>query len=381
MSVPSWCRACGGPAEGAGAPCARCGTPLDEGDPGPPRIGLVAVVGWRQARHLGVVVHESARSVHLMVAGRHAAEMPLGALDAAVADVPGPAVTSAAGRLWKALAAQAAGSIAAGGLTARWHPDAAASVARRLATASAGTRRAAARDALALGIPQVIGGLGLPAPEACWYQAWAAAAAADTPGLLGWLERLPTDGYPARTGLLLARAADLIRDRALGSRAGAQLAPFTVADPDARALHAALTTGAADMIAVLGECLGTGGADGGGDEGAGLGAAAVADRVAGDLRDLRAAMDMVFASRWDAAFAAGNDLAGRAALPAIRAEASNIAAFCQYKLGELAAALQTLGTAADRLAGPGSATGLLVNASVIAAGAGSSAALPYLGRH
>jgi hypothetical protein len=391
VSVASWCRACGGPAEGMGASCARCGRALDEDGPGPPRIGLVAVVDWRRARHLGVVVHESVRSVHLLAAGRNAAEMPLGAFDAAAVDVPGPTVTSAAGRLWKALAAQAAGSVAAGGLAPRWHPEAAASVAHRLATASIGARRAAARDALALGIPQVIGGLGLPVLEACWYQAWAAAAAADTPGLLGWLERLPPDGYPARVGLVLACAADLIRDRALGARAGAQLAPFTVADPDARALHAALTTESPDMIAVLGEFLP---ASGGAIASASAGASAIAiagasasesaaeaaDQVAGELRDLRAAMDMVFASRPDAALAAGNDLADQAGLPAIRAEALNIAAFCQYQLGDLAGALRTLGTA---LAGPAAspaATGLLVNASVIAAHAGSSVALPYLAR-
>ena len=381
MSVASWCRACGGPAEGMGAPCARCGTALDEGDPGPPRIGLVAVVDWRRARHLGVVVHESVRSVHLLAAGRNAAEMPLGAFDAAAVNVPGPAVTSAAGRLWKALAAQAAGSLAAGGLVPRWHPEAAASVAHRLATASIGTRRAAARDALALGIPQVIGGLGLPVLEACWYQAWAAAAAADTSGLLGWLERLPLDGYPARVGLVLACAADLIRDRALGARAGAQLAPFTVADPDARALHAALTTESADMIAVLAEFLrASGGSIASAGADASESAAEAADTMAGELHDLRAAMDMVFASRPDAALAAGNDLADRAGLPAIRAEALNIAAFCQYQLGDLAGALRTLGTALARPAASPAATGLLVNASVIAAHAGSSAALPYLAR-
>ncbi len=88
VSVASGLRAAA--AEGMGAPCARCGTALDEGDPGPPRIGLVAVVDWRRARHLGVVVHESVRSVHLLAAGRNAAEMPLGAFDAAAVNVPGP---------------------------------------------------------------------------------------------------------------------------------------------------------------------------------------------------------------------------------------------------------------------------------------------------
>jgi hypothetical protein len=292
--------------------------------------------------------------------------MPLGTFDAAVIEVPGPAVTSAAGRLWKALAAQSAGNLAAGGLAAGWHPEVAASVARRLATASTGARRAAARDALVLGRPQLIGGLDLPVLEACWYRAWAAAAAADTPGLLGWLERLPPAGYPARVGLLLARATDLVSDLALGARAAAQLAPFTAADPDARALAAVLTTGSADILAVLGECLG-----------AGRLAAEVADQAAGELRDLRAAMDMVFASQWDAALAAGNDLADRAGLPAIRAEALNIAAFCHYELGARAAALHTLD---DASAATPAATGLLVNASVIAAGAGSAAALPYLAR-
>jgi hypothetical protein len=322
--------------------------------------------------------------VHLLVQGRNAVEMPFGAFDAAMVDVPGPAATSAAGRLWKALAAQLAGSLAVGGLTARWHPETAASVAYRLATASIGARRAAARDALALGTPQLIGGLDLPMLEACWYQAWAATAAADTPGLLGWLERLPPGGYPARVGLLVARAIDLTSDLELGARAAAQLSPFTAADPDARALHTVLTGQPADMLAVLGECLG---ADGD--------AAQVADQVAGELRDLRATMDVVFASQWEAALAAGNDLADRAGLPAIRAEALNIAAFCHHELGDQAAALRTLGVAIDdapAAAQPASdargaggpmappATGLLVNASVIAADAGSPAAMPYLAR-
>jgi hypothetical protein len=173
--------------------------------------------------------------------------------------------------------------------------------------------RASARDTLALGTPQVIGGLDLPMLEAYWYQAWAAAA--DTPGLLGWLERLPPDGYPARAGLLMAPEADLIRDRALGTRAAAQLAPFTAADPDVRALHVVLATQPGDTIAVLRECRGASGD-----------AAELADRVAGELPDPRAAMDMVFGSQWDAALAAGNDLAARARLPAIRTEALNIAA-------------------------------------------------------
>lgn len=308
--------------------------------------------------------------MHLLTEGTNAAEMPLAAFDAAVVGVRGPAVTSAAGRLWKVLAAQVAGDLTAGGLTARWHPDAAASVAYRLATATAGTRRAAARDALALGVPQVVGGLGLPALEACWYQAWAAAAAGDTPGLLDWLERLPPTGYPARAGLLLARAADLTRDPALGARAAAQLMPFAAADPHARVLHAVLATESADMIAVLGEC-----PEASGD------AVELAGQVAGDLRDMRAAMDMVFASQWEAALAAGSELASRAGLPAVRAEALNIAALCHYKLGDPTTALRTLGTALDpEPATSPSTAGLLVNASVIAAGAGSAAAMPYLAR-
>lgn len=178
MSVASWCRACGAPAEGDGSPCAQCGTPLDESDPGLPRIGLVAVVEWRRV----------------------------------------------------------------------------------------------------------------------------------------------------------------------------------------------LATEPADTIAVLGECLGASGD-----------AAELADRVDGELRDLREAMDIVLGSQWDAALAAGNDLAGRAGLPAIRAEALNIAAFCQCRLGDVAAALRTLGAALD--GGPAvspSETGLLINASVMAAAAGSPAAMPYL---
>ena len=96
--------------------------------------------------------------------------------------------------------------------------------------------------------------------------------------------------------------------------------------------------------------------------GASGGAAELADQVAGELGDLRAAMDMVFGFQWEAALAAGTDLADRAgrSLPAAEAEALNIAAFRQGGLGDAAAALRTLEAALEggrRCRRPGRAAG------------------------
>ena len=316
VSVASWCRACGVPTEGVSTACARCGTPLDESDPGLARIGLVAVVEWRRARHLGVVVHELARSVHLLVAGRNTVEMSLDAFDAATAEVPGPRSPAwpACGRL-------------------SWPSPRTTSPS---ATMSIGARRAAARDALALGTPQVIGGLDLPMLEAYWYQAWAAAAAADTPGLLGWLERLPPAGLPG-AGPADGTRRRLIRDHALGARAAAQLAPFTTADPDVRAWHAVLATEPADTIAVLG---GLPGRQWGRGRTCRPGSRGTGRPARGHGHGLRVPAG--------GGARGGTDLADRAGrLTRDRAEALNIAAFRQGGLGDAAAALRTLEAALE----------------------------------
>ncbi|WP_300608290.1 hypothetical protein [Trebonia sp.] len=247
-AATAWCRACGARAERGDNCCGRCGTPLEPPYLGPTRIGRVVAVKGRLGHRNGVALQESADGVRILVKGDETAEMPLADFDAASAvDVPGPAVCGAAGRLWKALRAQQ-GEV----LRAKWNPEAVATAALQHAMVSMGARRAAALDALALGGHEMLASLGLPAQETCWYQARAAAAAGDTPALLGWLERLPAQGYPLRVRFLLSRVADLLRDGPLGIRAAAQLAPFAAADLDAQALHAALAApGTADPIAPL----------------------------------------------------------------------------------------------------------------------------------
>lgn len=248
VAVTAWCRACGSRTREGDSWCSRCGTGLDAPDPGLPRVGKVVSVKGRMLRRNGIALRESDAAVAVLVKGDETVEMPLPEFDSAsTVDVPGPLVGGAAGRLWRAFQAQAAGT-----LQAKWDPGTVHAAAVAHAVSSLGTRRAAALDAIAIGFPQALPSLGLSEPETSWYQARAAAAAGATPAAVGWLERLPSDTYAVRVPLLLTRVFDLLRDAELGARAAALIEAFTESDLDARALAAALAApGAADVIGPL----------------------------------------------------------------------------------------------------------------------------------
>jgi tetratricopeptide (TPR) repeat protein len=163
--------------------------------------------------------------------------------------LPVPAVTSAAGRLWAAVRARAAGAF-----RARFTDAAVDSAAVDAATVSLGTRRSAALDLVTLGLaprPE----LGLSRFETAWYQARGLAFAADgdPARLIRLLQELPPGGYPDRVRLLMPWLADLCADGRLRGAASELVEPFATRDADARALLAALTPSPGDDIeAVLG---------------------------------------------------------------------------------------------------------------------------------
>ncbi|MGH3193686.1 MAG: hypothetical protein ACRDOL_41800, partial [Streptosporangiaceae bacterium] len=220
---------------------------LEPPDAGAARVGqVISVKGKMMLRRNGIVLHEGGGLVRVLIKGDETVDMPVAEFDmAGLVDVPGPRVGGAAGRLWRAQRASRA-------IDAKWNPGTVMGTAQLHATASVGARRAAALDALALGAHDLLPALGLTTEEIAWYRAWFAAGAGDTAALLGWLERLQAHGYRQRVTLLLARAADLLKDAALGARAVAQLAAFAAADLDARALYAVLSRpGTADLIGPL----------------------------------------------------------------------------------------------------------------------------------
>lgn len=249
MTSEPWCRACGAAAEHGDSWCAQCGVPLEPPNPGAARIGqVISVKGKMMLRRNGIALQEGDGIVQVLLKGDETVDMPMTEFDSAKpVDVPGPRVGGAAGRLWRAQRACQARV-----LDAKWNLGPVMDAARLHATASTGTRRAAALDALGLGAHDLLPGLGLTAEEIAWYQAWGAAGVGDTATMLSRLERLPAQGYGLRVTLLLARATDLLGDAALAARAAAQLVPFAATDLDARALHAALAgAGTADVIAPL----------------------------------------------------------------------------------------------------------------------------------
>lgn len=85
---------------------------------------------------------------------------------------------------------------------------------------------------------------------------------------------------------------------------------------------------------------------------------------------------LLFQSRWDDALDAGRALADRTRLEVTSDEALNMVAFALQQVGRPASALQTL----DEALGGRYTTGLLVNASIVAASQGAAAAFPYLAR-
>lgn len=92
--------------------------------------------------------------------------------------------------------------------------------------------------------------------------------------------------------------------------------------------------------------------------------------------DLCGIQRLLFESRWAEAIAAGQALAARTALEVTSDEALNMVAYGQFQQSQPMTALRTL----DEALGGRYTTGLLVNASVVAASQGSVAAMPYLTR-
>lgn len=183
--------------------------------------------GRLKTRH-AVVVAERDTDVDLLTKDTQVSSMPLALFDVMVAvDVTGPEpMAGAAGRLWAANLAQAAGAV-----SARWSADAVHATAVNYAAGSLGASRAAAVDGCRLGLDQAVAGVRLTSSEKAWYWARAAASAGDTGRMVSWLGQLPLTGYPERITLLLSRAADLLRDADLGSRARALLEPLVPARP------------------------------------------------------------------------------------------------------------------------------------------------------
>lgn len=249
MASEPWCRACGANAERDDSWCGQCGVPLESPDAGAARIGqVISVRGKMMQRRNVIALREADGIVSVLVKGDETVDLAAAEFDAArPVQVPGPQVGGATGRLWRARAACQSGA-----LDAKWSVEIIKDAALLHATATTGTRRAAAFDGLALGAYDLLPELGLSSSEIAWYQAWAAARAGDTAAMLSWLERLPPQGYHAQVTLMLTRAADLLADASLGARAAARLEPTAAVDLDARALHAALAApGTADVIAPL----------------------------------------------------------------------------------------------------------------------------------
>jgi hypothetical protein len=245
-AVGPWCRACG-TEPASGAQCLSCGAPLDGPDPGPARVGQVVVVPGKLMTRHAVAVSDANGVVTLMAKKDATIEMPYGQFDGLRVVTPaGPPVLGAAGRLW-----WANHSVRAGAVKGKWAVEAVEETAVRFALASLGARRAAAVDALALGMAGHLERLGINPHEIAWYQARAAALTGNTQLLLDWLEALPPQGYEARVWLLFMRAKSLMTDPGLRVRARSVLAPFLERMPDAYALHAALDGAAEPLVDVV----------------------------------------------------------------------------------------------------------------------------------
>ena len=243
LTSQAWCRGCGAtgaadaPGTGDGPRCGSCDTPMNPPELGPDRIGRVVDTGARLRTVLGIALSEDGNGVTMAVKGDQPVVLSTAEFDLLKrVAIPGAPVWGSAGRLWAALLAVSRGS-----LRAKWTGAMIDAAAQRQALATIGTRRAAALDRIALGLPDGLGELGLSATELAWYQAWMAGTTGDVSTLLDHMERLPREGYGERVHLLLTRTADLLRDPALAERASAQLAPFADGSPDATALLAALS--------------------------------------------------------------------------------------------------------------------------------------------
>jgi len=254
-----WCRACGHGDVPDVPHCPYCGTGLEPPASGPDLVGHVVEMRGRLSVRHGLALRETSTGVQVLVKTDTLDEVPAAAFAALPqVTVTGPQVTGAAGRLW---AAQR--SAAQGGLRATWSAELIADAARSQATASTGARRAAALDALTLGLPDVLSTLGLAQSELCWYRAWSAGQAGQLTAVLGWLEQLPAGRYTQLIALLQAHAAALLADSELAARATVLLEPFAGRHPSAGVLLAALAAepGVAAADVLLSSAVAAGGAD------------------------------------------------------------------------------------------------------------------------
>jgi hypothetical protein len=220
---------------GAGE-CAHCATPLVAPDAGPRRIGQVVEMGNRLLSKKGIVIADDGQQVTVASKADAPLVVPATQFDAfAPVPVAGPEVIGAAGRLWRANQAKNDGSI-----KAKWTSETIESAAAGFASANLASTRAAALDAIALGLTDQVDRLPLSPTEIAWYRACAYASTGDVPALVASVEALPAHGFHGRVPLLLGHVAALYADPALAARARVLLDAFVADDPDARALSVAL---------------------------------------------------------------------------------------------------------------------------------------------
>jgi hypothetical protein len=235
--VDHWCRACGHDVDGAPSTCPSCDAPLTPPEPGPTRVGRVVVLGRALRRRQAVAVADTGGFIRLAVKPDSMREITTAEFDdLPVVPLPGPVPFGAAGRLWSAAAGRHREP-----LDGRWSSEELTERARTVAVTDLGTRRAAALDAVVLGVEHELDRLDLTAAEIGWYRARAAAAARDADALLTHLETLPPKGYRERVPLLLRCVDLLVDDPGRSERARSVLEPFST-DLQAAALRAALST-------------------------------------------------------------------------------------------------------------------------------------------
>lgn len=239
-----WCRSCGASAPQTRANCERCGVdlaPPDSADYGTGgRVGHIIHVGKLVLKRPAIVLAETDEAVTLVSKGDERTQMATAEFDQQQkVVVPGPEVTSGAGRLWKAAHATAGGAFKANFSVE--HVD---QVAWEFGRRSLAAIRASILDRMALGADCDISYLPVTASEMAWYKAYSMASAGKTCEMLEFLRQLPPKGYDARCELITARAADLVADPALASGAVDVLRGVASANMTAQALIAAFDANA-----------------------------------------------------------------------------------------------------------------------------------------
>jgi len=236
--MANWCRSCGVNSRLEDATCASCGCDLSRPSGGPERVGYAVKLSRKLITRICVSLDESETGVLLLVKGDETTTV-----DAAEFDrferiaIDGTLMKSAPGRLVRSSMAAERGE-----LKAKWDSAIVRRRAIDLCSTSLAIRRAAALDWLVLGAPDLVSELELTASELNWYRAWQAMHAADVDAALGYLERLPADGYPARVALLAGSLASIHATPERASRAAALVKTFRRHDLRALALDAVLTS-------------------------------------------------------------------------------------------------------------------------------------------